>query len=208
MIVDAELVKKVIQAHACDTLSAYNVGKTDKLYYSERKSATDLCLEVDTCVASIQGPFRIEVWKGERGKGRPSEKAAAYTFIVQGGHGVYGAPQHNSDMDARLARIEAALMNGSDEPEDEPINGPSERLVTMLADLLPRFLGQPGAAPSQPATAPPSQPVNGAPVNGEAKPDMEVMRAVMRLQKTDPNAFAQYREMLIKTYGDEAAKRG
>lgn len=207
MIVDAELVKKVIQAHACDTLTAYNVGKTDKLYYSERKSATDLCLEVDTCVASIQGPFRIEVWKGERGKGRPSEKAAAYTFIVQGGHGMYGGPQHgNSDMDARLARIEAALMGGVDDDRDEPeaVNGPSERLVTMLADLLPRFLGQ---APAQPAPAPVAQPVTG-PMNGDTKPDMEVMRAVMRLQKTDPNAFAQYREMLIKTYGDEAAKRG
>lgn len=199
MIVDAELVKKVIQAHACDTLSAYNVGKTDKLYYSERKSATDLCLEVDTCVASIQGPFRIEVWKGERGKGRPSEKAAAYTFIVQGGHGMYGAPQQgNSDMDARLARIEAALMNGA--ADDEPINGPSERLVTMFADLLPKFLTP---------TAPAAQPAPVAqPMNGEARPDMEVMRAVMRLQKSDPAAFAQYRDALLKTYGDEAAKRG
>ncbi len=204
------LVKRVIEQHALNVISAHDTRDTCKLFY--REGTTDeICNDLDDLVKDLTGPFLVKAWRRvPKQSGRRPDSASTYTWTVVG-LGVRNTAGNDApapvagvppDIVNELAELRAERMlraaqdqddDQDDDQEDDQDDGPLGRLVDILAKAM-------DAKAAAPAPA-----VNGTQRGHPSALTKErmaaVLQAIRNCHEQDPATFDQYEAVLLSTYG-------
>lgn len=208
-----QLIMQSIREQGLDSLCAWNMAKTDQLYFADGKTTDELCRLVDMLVVSISGPFNLEVWQGKRSQGRKAVGERYYRYVVEGRAGGYGQqPAADPRVDKLIEAVEKLTAQvGGDEDEDEEPNPEADRIGALVITALEKYVG--GASFEAPspvkAVAGPAAP---APAKDAAPPAemteaecADLLTKSLLFRQANPEAFAALKAQLDGMFPNPSA---
>lgn len=201
MNVSAQLVMEMVRSHGLNRLAAHNMAGTDQLYYKEARSADELCKEVEICEASIDGPYRLEVWSGERGQGRKAVGAQLYKFILAGRNSYRPGGGDGDRVDKLCALVEKLVADrAAEDDEPEPQSAAiNEKFMDLAIRGLERIIG--GAPSPAPVAAIGAAPATATAVGDMSQAEAEnLLTAAARWRMDSPAEYEQMKSLLLTKY--------